>query len=244
MKSKENDNQTKQGEVLDDIISITNFSRSLITAKRHHMINSMIDSIQFLKDTLAIIHKDIEPLFVTRRFLLTHVEVLIHSHRLRVAVSEIRNDVNKFGKYLDTLRSRKLSPTLVDPIHLFDELLRIQKELPPTTELPENPADNIWNYYKYLTVSFLPHAYKIILLIRLPLVHCDSPMTPYKVHNLPIFNQHIGKSLKYNLEGNYLPITNERNYVTIPSEYEFIEYTLASGHFCSLKNAVYRMHSS
>ena len=35
------DNQIKQGEVLDDIISITNISRALITENRH-MINSMI----------------------------------------------------------------------------------------------------------------------------------------------------------------------------------------------------------
>ena len=69
-------------------------------------------------------------------------------------------------------------------------------------------------------------------------------MTVYKVYNLPIFNQHIGKSLKYNLEGNYLAITNDNNYATIPSEYEFIECTLVSGHFCNLKNALYHMHSS
>ena len=63
-------------------------------------------------------------------------------------------------------------------------------------------------------------------------------MTLYKVYNLPIFNQHIGKSLKYNLEESYLAITNDRNHATIPSEYEFIECTTASGHFCSMKNAL------
>ena len=57
----------------------------------------------------------------------------------------------------------------------------------------------------------------------------------YKVYNLSIFNQHIGKSLKYNFKGNHLAITNENNYSTIPSEYEFIECTLTSGHFCSLE---------
>ena len=130
------DNQIKQGEVLDDIISIKNISRGLITEKRH-MINSMIDSIQFLNDTLANIQKHIEPLFVTRRFLLTLAKVLIHIHRLKVAVSDIRNDINKFAQYMDTLSSGKSSPTLVDPIHLYYELLRIQRELLPTTNLPK-----------------------------------------------------------------------------------------------------------
>ena len=155
---------------------------------------------------------------------------------MRVVGFDIRNDINKFGQYLDTLSSGKLSPTLVDPIHLCDELLRIQKELPPAKNLPENPAANIWHYYKYLTVSSVLHADKIILLIRLPLVISDFSMTLHKVYHLPIFNQHTGKSLKYNLEGNYLAITNDRNSTSIPSEYEFIECTLASGHFCSLNS--------
>ena len=60
------DNQIKQGEVLDDIISIANISRALETENRH-MKNSMIDSILFLNDTLANIQKDMQSLFVTRR---------------------------------------------------------------------------------------------------------------------------------------------------------------------------------
>ena len=59
------DNQIKQGEVLDDIISITIISRALITENRH-MINSVIDSILFLNETLANIQRDVQPLFVTR----------------------------------------------------------------------------------------------------------------------------------------------------------------------------------
>ena len=52
-------NQIKKGEVLDDIVSIINISRALTTENRH-MINSMINSLQFLNGTLANIQKDIE----------------------------------------------------------------------------------------------------------------------------------------------------------------------------------------
>ena len=34
------------------------------------------------------------------------------------------------------------------------------------------------------------------------------------------------------------------NYATIPSETKFIECTLASGHFCNLRSALYHMQSS
>ena len=159
--SKSSMTQIKQGEVPNDIILITNISMALITENRC-MINSMIGSIQFLNDPSVNIQKDMAPLFCDQKILLTHAKVLIHTKRLIVAVSGIRKDINKFGQYIDTLSSGKLSPTLVDPIHLCDELLRIQKELPPTINLPENPADNIWHYYKYSSVSFVPHAEKII----------------------------------------------------------------------------------
>ena len=156
----------RQGKVLDDIISITNISRVMITENRL-MINNMTDCIQFPNETLLNFHKEIETLFITRRFLLTHAEGLIHTHRLRVAVSEISNDINNLGQYLDTLSSGKLSPTLVDPIHLSDEPLGIQKELPQTIKLPEKPAGNIWKYYKYLFVTNIVHSDRIILPIKI-----------------------------------------------------------------------------
>ena len=69
-------------------------------------------------------------------------------------------------------------------------------------------------------------------------------MTLYKVYNLPILRPHTGKSLQYNIEGNNLAITKDRNYVTPLSEAEFVECTLAQGHFCSLKNALYHARNS
>ena len=69
-------------------------------------------------------------------------------------------------------------------------------------------------------------------------------MTLYKVYNLPIYNPTIGKSLKYNLEGSNLTVTKDNNYVTILSEAEFIQCTLAQGHLCSLNTALYHVDYS
>ena len=64
------------------------------------------------------------------------------------------------------------------------------------------------------------------------------------MYNLPNIHPHIGKSLQYNIEGNNLAITKDRNYVTLLSEAEFVECTLATGDFCSLKNALYHARNS
>ena len=69
-------------------------------------------------------------------------------------------------------------------------------------------------------------------------------MTLYKVYNLPVYHPKLEKSLKYNLEENYLAISKDRNYVTIPSKARFVECTIAQGHFCNIKNALYHVTNS
>ena len=69
-------------------------------------------------------------------------------------------------------------------------------------------------------------------------------MTLYKVYNLPIYNLTIGKSLSYNLEGSNLAVTKDNSYVTILTEAEFIQCTLAQGHFCSLNTTLYHIDYS
>ena len=76
------------------------------------------------------------------------------------------------------------------------------------------------------------------------LIDTESSMTLYKVYNLPIYNPTTGKSLKYNLEGSNLAVTKDNNYVTILSEAEFTQCTLAQGHFCSLCTALYHVDYS
>ena len=231
------ENQMREGEVLDDDLCITNVSRSLITENRLK-INNLIDSVLTLNETLANIEKELEPLFVTRTFLVIHDEVLIHSHRLRTAVNDIKGDIKHLGQYLNTLSSDRLNPNIIDAIHLRTELINIQKVLSPTLALPENPANNIWHFYKYLTITPVHHYDRLIMLIKIPLVDVDSTMTLHKVYNLPIFHPHIGRSLQYNIEGNNLATTKDRNYLTLLSEAEFVECTLAQGHFCSLKKTL------
>ena len=66
-------------------------------------------------------------------------------------------------------------------------------------------------------------------------------MNLYKIHNLPIYNHCIGKSLKYQLEGANVAITKDNKCATILSDMEFIRCTLADGHFCDLNTGLYHV---
>ena len=80
-------------------------------------------------------------------------------------------------------------------------------------------------------------------MIRVPLIDTDSGMTLYKTYNLPIFHQNLGKSLQYKLEGNNLAVTRDVKYVTMLCDSEFMQCTLAAGHFCALNTALYHIDS-
>ena len=78
------------------------------------------------------------------------------------------------------------------------------------------------------------HANKLVLMIDIPLVDLDSSMTLYKVHNLPIFEHRIKKSLEYQTEVYNLAVTKDNKYASLLTDSEFITCTLAASHFCSL----------
>ena len=214
------DNQVNQAQVLNDIVTITNVSRSLINENRV-LINGMIQTVITLNSTLKEIQHDLFLLLTTRKFLLTHAETLIHSHRLNLAVNALVNDIKIVEQYMTMFSSGELNPNLISPEMLIKELVNIQKQLPRSIKLPEDPTQNIWHYYNFLSVSHTTHDDKILILIKLPLIDHDSSLDLYRIYNLSIFNPSLNKALIYQLEANTLAVSRDGNYATIPTESDF-----------------------
>ena len=211
-------NQVDQTNVLSDIISITNVSRGLIN-ENIKKINNIIDTIISLNKTLRLIKGQLGPLYTARRLMFMHTEFISHHTRIRMVTRQITDD----RSYLSTFTTGKITPQIIDPKHLRQELVKIYKELPPKITLLDNPTTNIWHYYKFLTVTPAVDGNQLILMIRIPLLDTDSTMTLYRVYNLPIYNPTIGKALSYRLEGSNLAVSKDDSYVTILTEAEFIE---------------------
>ena len=49
------------------------------------------------------------------------------------------NDIELIRSYLSTFTTGKLTPQMIDPSYLRQELLKINKQLPPKTTLPGGP---------------------------------------------------------------------------------------------------------
>ena len=206
----------------------------------------MIQTVVILNSTLKEIQRDLFLLLTTRKFLLTYAENLIYSRRLNIAANYLVDNVKIMEQYIIMFRSGELNRSLVSPEMLIIELVNIQKQLPPSIKLPEDPTQNIWHYYNFLSVSHTTHnnkIIKIIILIKLQLIDNDSSLDLSRIYSLPLFNPSINKALTYQLEANTLAVSKDGNYATFCTESEFLECTLASRHFCNIRSALYHMQS-
>ena len=108
---------------------------------------------------------------------------MIHHSRLKTSLMQMKHDAILIREYLNIHSTGKLTHNIIDPVHLRRELIEINKQLPQQLALPENPRINIWNYYKFLTVTPMNHENKLVLMITKTLIDLDSSMTLYKVYN-------------------------------------------------------------
>ena len=74
---------------------------------------------------------------------------MIHHSRLRTLLKQMKHDTILIREYLNIHSTGKLTPNIIDPVHLRRELIKINKQLLQQLELPENSRINIWHYNKF-----------------------------------------------------------------------------------------------
>ena len=131
-------NQIDQTQILNEIVTITNISRGLINENRLK-IDMIIDALLSMNETILNIKPHIQALFTARRFLLLHSEFMTHHTRIRYLMKQMKHDMTLIREYLNIHSTGRLNPNIIDPIHLRQELIKINKQLPTQLSLPENP---------------------------------------------------------------------------------------------------------
>ena len=207
-------NQLAEKKVLEDAISVTNIFRGLINENRLK-INQIVSTTSSINETISNIQEELIPLFTARKFLIVQTEALLCHARIRSLLKQLQNDLDLIWQYMSIHTTNKLTPNIIDPTHLRQELIKIQGKCISTLALPEDPYTNIWHYCEFLTVAPMNHANKLVLMINIPLVDLDSSMTLCKIHNLPIFEPRIKKLLEYQIEGCNLAVTKDNKYASI-----------------------------
>ena len=128
------------------------------------------ETILSINETILNINAHIQTLFTARRYLLLHSDSMIHHTRIRYLLKQMQQDMTIIREYLNIHSTGRLNPNIIDPIHLRQEIIKINKQLPTQLSLPENHRTNIWHYFKFLTVTPITHDNKIIQMINIPLM--------------------------------------------------------------------------
>ena len=79
----------------------------------------------------------------------------------------------------------------------------------------------------------------MFIVMTIPLKDTSLQLNVYKVHNLPLVHPKLNVSVTYELEGKYLAIGHEGNYVSLPDEAELTICLLTRGGLCKMNQAMY-----
>ena len=133
-------NQVDQSEVLNELFTITSVSRGLNNDNRN-IINTLVGTILHVNDTIGSISDQLMCLFTARRFQLLHTEFLINHNRIKDLIKQMKTDLDLIRSYLETHITGKLNSKIIVPVLLRQELVKIQKQLPPLIHLPGVPTE-------------------------------------------------------------------------------------------------------
>ena len=141
-------NQRDQTQILDEIVTINNISRELINENRL-TIDMTIDTIFNINETILNIKTHIQTLFTAGIYLLLHSEFIIHHTSIRYLMKQMQHNMTLNTEYLNIHSTGRLNRNIIDPIHLRQELIKINKQLPTQlslTVIPRTKSDTIINF--------------------------------------------------------------------------------------------------
>ena len=132
--------------------------------------------------------------------------------QLSLGLMSLQENVNAIYEYMRVLSTRRVNPLIIPPDSLRMVLAQAKEDMKrnPRLTLPEDPNINIWNYYSIME-NFL------LVILTIPLADQSLVMNLYKVHNMPALHPKLHVQFEYQLEGEYLAITKDKQYAALPT---------------------------
>ena len=107
--------------------------------------------------------------------------------------------------------------SLQENVNAIYEYMREDMKRNPRLTLPEDPNINIWKYYSIMKVTPIIMENFLLVILTIPLADQSLLMNLYKVHNMPALHPELHVQFEYQLEGEYLAITKDKQYSALPT---------------------------
>ena len=132
--------------------------------------------------------------------------------QLSLGLISLQENVNAIYEYMRVLSTRRVNPLIISPNSLWLVLAQAKEDMKrnPWLTLPEDPNINIWNYYSIMKVTPIIMENFLLVNLALPLADQSLVMNLYKVHNLPALHPKLHVQFQYQLEGEYLASTKDK----------------------------------
>jgi hypothetical protein len=163
------------------------------------------------------------------------------SARVQFGIVSVAMDLEQVFRVISTMATRKVDPTVIPPVRLRSVLLQISNGLEEGRHLtlPVNPLTHIWDYYPTMAITPVVMTNRLLILLSIPLSDKNLELDVYRVHNLPSLHVAMNISFTYDVEGTYLAITKDQEYMAIPTEAEVLMCLVAGGTKCTINTALY-----
>ena len=180
-----------------------------------------------------------DELSALRTFVIAHTELNLIVTGLRDNINKFQSSLENLELTLDTLGQSKLAPSVISPTKLQNVLLAIQNGLPRNLQLPVDPTQDLFHYYKYLSCeSFvMEHIFSTITLV--PLLDASSKFNLYELHNLAIPDKSVNLSVSYVVEAMYVAISESHQYFAILTDQDYYKCASNYNHYCSFESPLY-----
>ena len=185
-------------------------------------------------------------LYTINKLLLLLLLFVISHTELNLIVTELRDNINKFRSHLenleltlDTLGLNKLAPSVISPTKLQNTLLTIQNGLPRNLQLPVDPTEDLFHYYKYLSCESFVVAHIFSTITMVPLLDTSSKFNLFELHNLAIPDTSLNLSVSYAIESKFIAISKSNQHFALLSDQDYYRYSGNYNHYCSFASPLY-----
>ena len=163
--------------------------------------------------------------------------------QLSLGPMSLQENVNAIYKYMRVLSTRRVNPLIIPPDSLQVVLAQAKEDMKrnPQLTLPEDPNINIWNYYSIMKVTPIIMENFLLVILTIPLADQSLVMNLYKVHNMPALHPELHVQFEYQLEGEYLAITKDKQYAALPTAQDIQICETTERYLWSMNQALYQV---
>ena len=161
--------------------------------------------------------------------------------QLSLGLMSLQENVNAIYEYMRVLSTRRVNPLIIPPDSLWMVLAQAKEDMKrnPWLTLPEDPNINIWNYYSVMKVAPIIMENFLLVILTIPLADQSLVMNLYKVHNMPALHPELHVQFEYQLEGEYLAITKDKQYAALPTAQDIQICETTERYLCPMNQALY-----